>query len=315
MSDTKNCSGPDALHIGFSKCASTFLQAYFEEHSSVFLVNQSHYFAPFAFSRYPNGDEDYRRLFQDAQTRQIKLESDEHILLPLFHPVLESAATTLESVAEVSARIKSIAPGARIIMVIRNQTDLLVSRYSEYILGGGKFDFDEFTGEFLDCSEDGVNYYQNYYSKIAKIFQADFSTDRVLVLLQEDLARDERSTIELLSNFLEVDIRRPSQRGMISRRVGLSSLGIRVVRAFNKVVVTRPKRSFNEAEVRIPFLLYKIIQRALRILDFYLPKALKGEKNSILTDAVKARISKEFREDNKDLAVLLSKDLARLGYG
>ncbi len=180
-----------------------------------------------------------------------------------------------------------------------------------YIL---KCEFDEFVGEFLQCSKDGVNYYQNYYSKIIQIFQADFSADKVLVLLQEELARDERSTIERLSNFLDINVRRPSQRGMVSRRVGLFSLGTRVMRAINKVVVTRQKRSFNEAQVRIPFLLYKIVQRVLRVVDFYSPKTLKGDKNAILTEAAEARIRNEFSEDNASLAKLLSKDLSSLRY-
>jgi len=314
MDSAADSSIPDALHVGFSKCASTFLQAFFQEHPNVFLVNQSHYFAPFAYSSFSRGEDEYLRLFQGAQTGQVKLESDEHILLPLFHPVLEAAATTLDSVVEVSSRIKSIQPDAKIIIVIRNQTDLIISRYSEYILGGGKCEFDEFVSEFLQCSKDGVNYYQNYYSKIIKIFQADFAADKVLVLLQEELARDERSTIERLSNFLEINVRRPSQRGMVSRRVGLSSLGIRTMRAINKVVVTRPKRSFNEAQVRIPFLLYKIVQRVLRIADFYLPKTLKGDKNTILTPAIEARIRDEFSEDNANLAELMAKELPKLGY-
>jgi len=314
MSSAAGSFSPDALHVGFSKCASTFLQAFFEEHPSVFLVNQSHYFAPFQFSDFPAGKEEYFRRFKGAQNGQVRLESDEHILMPLFHPVLEAAATTLDSVAEVSARIKSIQPDAKIIIVIRNQTDLIVSRYSEFILGGGKCDFDDFVSEFLQCSKDGVNYYQNYYAKIAQIFHTDFSADNVLVLLQEELARDERLTIERLSNFLDIEFRCPSRRGMISRRVGLSSVGIKVMRAINKVLVKRPKRSFNEAQVRIPFILYKVIQRALRIVDYYLPKAVKGDKNSILTDVAKARIVDEFKEDNKNLAELLCKDLTALGY-
>ena len=314
MNSISESSVPDALHVGFSKCASTFLQAFFEEHPSVFLVNQSHYFAPFSFSDYPSGDGKYRRRFRNAKAGQVRLESDEHILLPLFHPVLESAGTTLDSIVEVSTRIRSVAPDARIVIVIRNQTDLLVSRYSEFILGGGKSGFDEFVNEVLQCSVDGVNYYQNYYSKIIEIFQADFSVDRVLVLLQEELARNEQTIIEDLSRFLNIDIWRPSQRGMISRRVGLSSLGIKVVRTFNKAVVIRPKRSFNEAQVRIPFLLYKIIQRALRIVDYYLPKIVKGDKNSILTNTARSRLAREFGEDNKRLADLLAKDISELGY-
>jgi hypothetical protein len=314
MSDRSNSTGPDALHIGFSKCASTFLQALFEQHPSIFLVNQSHYFSPFEYSKYPDGQQDYLRLFRGAAAGQLRLESDEHIVMPLFHPVLDSAATTLDSVIEVCRRIKSVAPQARIILVIRNQADLIVSRYSEYILGGGKDDFETFLNEFLSCSEDGLNYFQNYYARILDILETEFSPGRVLIILQEELAIDEPGTLEKLSNFLEIPVQRPERRGMVARRVGLSALGIKIVRNFNRLLVKRQKMSFREAEVRIPFLMYKVLQRALRIADFYLPRSLKGDKNAVLTDVARQRIAAEFAADNADLARKLGRDIARLGY-
>jgi hypothetical protein len=314
MNDRSDLPGPDALHIGFSKCASTFLQALFEQHPSIFLVNQSHYFSPFEYSEFPDGREAYLQLFQGADEGQLRLESDEHIVMPLFHPVLKAAATTLDSVAEVCRRIKSVAPDARIVLVIRNQADLIVSRYSEYILGGGKNDFETFLDEFLSCSEDGVNYFQNYYARILEILEAQFAAERVLIILQEELARDERQTLEDLSRFLGIPVQRPERRGMIARRVGLSALGIRVVRRFNRLLVKRQKMSFREAEVRIPFLLYKVLQRALRIADFYLPKRLKGDKNAILTDAARYRLVAEFAADNADLGRKLGRDISALGY-
>lgn len=305
---------PDALHVGFSKCASTFLQAFFESHPKIFLVNQSHFFAPFEYSRFPDGSNEYRRRFEGAAADQVKLESDEHILLPLFHPVLSAAATTLESVTEASARMKSIAREAKIIMVIRNQLDLITSRYSEYILGGGTGSFGFFVDEFLCCGTDGVNYYQNYYSRIIDILQADFGPGNVLVLLQEELSRDEPSFIAKLCGFLGVPVRQPERHTLAARRVGLSELGVRVVRNFNRVLVTRQEMSTRKAEVRIPYLAYKLMQRSLRIADYYLPKSIKGDRNSIVTGEVRDRIRSEFREDNARLAEKLRLDLSSLGY-
>ena len=307
-------SFPEVLHVGFSKCASTFLQTFFEDHQAIFLVNQSHFFAPFEFSNYDSGQEEYYGLFDKAADRQVKLESDEHIVLPLFHPTLAAAATTIDSIAEVSRRIKSVNENARIILVIRNQGDLIVSRYSEYILGGGKDDFNFFVEEFLKCSKDGINYYQNYYAEIMEIFRHDFGGENVLVLLQEELSRDEGRTIDRLCTFIGVQLQQPKRRGSISRRVGLSNLGIKVVRRMNRALVIRQEMSYQKARTRIPYLLYKIVQRLLRVLDYYLPKWLKGDKNEILTATLKTRLRNEFREDTARLSVLLEKDLSSLGY-
>jgi hypothetical protein len=72
--------------------------------------------------------------------------------------------------------------------------------------------------------------------------------------------------------------------------------------------------SFREAEVRIPFLIYKVLQRVLRIADFYLPGRLKGDKNAILTDAARQRIISEFAADNANLGRKLGRDISVLGY-
>jgi Sulfotransferase domain len=305
---------PDVLHVGFSKCASTFLQRFFQEHPEIFLVNQSHFFAPFEYSGYESGRDEYTHLFDNARPSQLKLESDEHIVLPLFHPVLSAAATTLESVVEVSKRIKRIQPKAKIILVIRNQVDLLVSRYSEYILGGGKEGFETFVSEFLSCSKDGTNYYQNFYASIIQIFHETFGGENVLIILQEDLSMDEPKIIKKLCRFLNIKEIQPKRHGLIAKRVGLSKLGMTTVRAINRAIVTSQERSHRKAEVRIPYLLYKIIQRSMRIVDYYLPKKVKGRKSDIVTSALRARIQDQFKADNARLAALLGRDLASLGY-
>jgi hypothetical protein len=111
---------------------------------------------------------------------------------------------------------------------------MLVSRYSEFVICGGTKTFDEFVSEFLNCSVDGENYFQNYYAQILQVFENDFSTHNVLLLLQENLRGNEEATIRQLSEFLGIEERRPYSRGVISRRVGLSKLGIKVVRALNR---------------------------------------------------------------------------------
>lgn len=307
-------SVPDVLHIGFSKCASTYLQTFFRQHPELFLVIKSHFFTPFENCSFESSPDAYYNLFKMARADQICLESDEHILLPLHHPVMESAATTLESISEVSQRIKSVQPKAKIIFVVRNQVDLIVSRYSEYLLAGGKLDFDNFVSEFLACSEDGKNYYQNYYSRILEIFQDDFSPPNVLILLQEELQRDETDTIKQICEFLGITVRQTPGDNLRSRRVGLSRRGMKMMRKLNRRVVIRPAKSYKRAEVRSPYFLYKASQVSMRIADFYLPKSMKGDKKELLSPEVVARIRGEFAQDNAHLAEVLGKDLLLLGY-
>jgi hypothetical protein len=87
-----------------------------------------------------------------------------------------------------------------------------------------------------------------------------------------------------------------------------------MMRTFNRLIVKRPKQSFHEAQVRIPFLLYKVMQRGLRLLDYYLLKKIKGDKASIVSAATAARIRQEFRRDNELLGEILGKNLSMFGY-
>ena len=307
-------SVPDVLHVGFSKCASTYLQTFFQQHPELFLVIKSHFFTPFEHCSFESSPDTYYNLFKTARSNQICLESDEHILLPVHHPVLDSAATTLESVSEVSQRIKSVQPKAKIILVVRNQVDLIVSRYSEYLLAGGKLGFDNFVGEFLACGEDGKNYYQNYYSRILDIFEDDFSPPSVLILLQEEFQRDEADTVRQICQFLGIAVRQTPGDDLRSRRVGLSRRGMKMMRGLNRRFVIRPAKSYKRAEVRFPYFLYKACQVSIRIADHYLPKSMKGDKKELLCPEIVARIRGEFAQDNARHAEMLGKDLLSLGY-
>jgi len=95
-----------------------------------------------------------------------------------------------------------------------------------------------------------VNYCQNHYSKILHIFRHDFAPENILILLQEELSKNEAKTIESLCHFLHINVPQPERRGLISRGVGLSNLGVKVVRAFNKFVVNEQEISYKKASVK-----------------------------------------------------------------
>jgi hypothetical protein len=234
--------------------------------------------------------------------------------MPVHHPVLESAGTTLDSVSEVASRIKRTQPFAKIILVIRNQVDLISSRYSEYLLAGGTEPFDRFVDELLMCSEDGVNYFQNYYCQILERLYDEFSADHVLLVLQEELKDKESQIITELCDFLGVSIRDARGKDPRSRRTGLSLIGVKAIRRLNRSLVKRPAKSYRKADVAVPYFVYKNLQRLIRLADIYAPRAIKGDKKQLLTSDIVDRIRSEYSDDNQRLSRMLGKDLASLGY-
>src|SRR5688572_27408094 len=70
---------PEVLHIGFSKCASTYLRALFRSQSRVHMVFKSGFFTPFLAK--DMSFEQYQSLFRD-EDGIVNVESDEHLTLP-----------------------------------------------------------------------------------------------------------------------------------------------------------------------------------------------------------------------------------------
>ena len=91
----------------------------------------------------------------------INIESDEHLTLPCVHPELGVKATNLEEFERVARRIKEHLPEVKIIMVIRNQASLILSRYSEFLVNGGNVSFQEFVSKLMGMDEGNNQYYQN----------------------------------------------------------------------------------------------------------------------------------------------------------
>lgn len=311
-----NSKLPEVMHIGYSKCASTFLQAYFENHDDIFLVNQSHFFSPFDMNTFDNGTEFYKEFYDKADADQVLMESDEHILMPLLHPTLMAAGSTIDSIQKISKMIELTQPKVKIIIVIRSQTSLIISRYSEYLLSGGKLKFDEFVTEFLKCSADGINYYENYYYQTLEIFKEKFGNKNILIFLQEELAKDRENVLQKMCDFIGVTFKIPEEKNksIRSSRFGLSMTAMKVVRLFNVLAIKNQSLAYQHAKARVPYFIYKISINGIRVLDFYLPKLLQGSKNNLLTEDVKIKISNIFKEDNIKLGDSLEKDMRSFGY-
>jgi len=304
---------PNAIHIGFSKCGSTFLQAFFRHHPEIYLTHKLHFFSPFPFSNYNKGLNYYASFYKDAGSK-VKIDSDEHIILPIYHPKLGSAATTKEAVIEVCDKIKKITPDVKIILFIRNHKSLLLSRYSEYLLGGGKEKFKPFVEENLNCSIDNKNYFQNFYSDIIKTLHQYFGEMNVLVLLQEELLKNENKTIESLCDFLKIKAINPAVNKIREKRIGLSLTGMKLMRILNILLVNEPELFDKKAKTKLPYSIYKLILRLIKLIDYYLPNKLKGEKNNLLIADLVNKIDLMFQKDNLELGKLLGKEVKQLGY-
>lgn len=101
-------------------------------------------------------------------------------------------------------RLKAIAPGARILITIREQLRIIVSVYMQYLHRGGTIPprpfltDDPMMGYFAFAPE------HFDYHRLSRLYCELFGSDNVLVLTQESLAKGPRALAETVSSFAGV---------------------------------------------------------------------------------------------------------------
>ena len=132
------------------------------------------------------------------------VHSDEHLLLDAMHPRLRLRITNSTLVQQAIDRIRTVLDKPSIIIAIRNQAEMITSRYVQYIRGsGGRISFDTFLKETLDG--DGALRFLDYrYDRVIRMLRDAFGPSNVHVIVQEAARQDSNETLTSLFRFLQV---------------------------------------------------------------------------------------------------------------
>jgi hypothetical protein len=256
---------------------------------------------------------DYQRLFRDSP-RVVNVESDEHLTLPGVHPVLGVRTTNLMDFEAVANRIRECLPDVKIIMIIRNQSSLLVSRYSEYLISGGSLSFDRFADELLGDAPGQNVWYQNFYHRIIEILEQRFPRENILVLLQEEMRDDMTRTAAIISQFAGLNDTMRIRDGLRSERRSLSAAGMKILASINHVIVRQASVGGARPATRVPYFVFRNVVRAVRALDYYFLAHVSAKSATVMTADRSRRVLNHFREDNLRLQEYFGRNLAVLGY-
>lgn len=289
----------EIIHIGFSKSASTFLQSIFSNSDEIIYKYKS--------KRYSLIDKQVEEVHSLLQ--KPILESDEHIVLPSWHPELQrTRVTRIDDLYKVFSKIKSTTANPKIIMVVRDQKSLILSRYSQFVVGSGGFlDLQSFIRKML--GEDGsLCFYENYYGLITKMLFDCFGQENVHVMFYEDLKLSGKELVQKLNHFtgLNFDYQRPKFK---SQRKGLSARGLKILASINKILVSNEQPDSSKVRTRIPHSIYSFIIKTVRVLDSWFPS-----KKLALTEEQLKEIENKFYKDNQLLAQITGRDIKKLGY-
>ncbi len=301
---------PDFIHAGYSKAASTWLQNLLRSREDIFFVYKTGFFLTLDSPEYEKGIEHYSRFFRGSSGYKVVIESQEHILLPGVHPELKCSTTNLNSVKSVLERIRKSLPGIRIIVIVRNQTDMLISRYLQYVLQGGSMRASEFMGRLALENNNYLEYADYRYSQVISIMHELFGEKNTLVLFHEELKHDPGKFIETLSSFLNCDL--SGVDAGRKKNIGASPMGIELIRKLNTILVAEKETYESRTATRCPWFLWKATAYGIKTID----NIFSGNKSKtlLLSEREKKQIREIYKADNCRLANMFDKPLKNFGY-
>ncbi|MEM9023440.1 MAG: sulfotransferase domain-containing protein, partial [Bacteroidota bacterium] len=219
------------------------------------------------------------------------------------------AVTNLELVRQIAERIQANLPNVKLVVIIRNQEDMLISRYLQYVLQGGTFTPEAF---YAALGENDFRAYADYrYGKVIEVLWDVFGRDRVLVLMQEELKQGADQLLQRLGDFMGHRFTQPEASGR-KKNVGASYKGVRWIRTVNRWWVREVETTHAPTQTKVPHALWWGLTVALRKLDNWLVR--QKEKARLMSPADRQRLRAAFAEDNRHLEQLLGRPVKPLGY-
>lgn len=345
---------PDFLHIGLPKAASTWLQdVLFQGHPELCVLGGG-------------GEEPTLREALVKEVRRLALGQDLSCDVEAFerriralleqkcpgtrrtglsHEVLAGTwpwGGNRRLIAEALARCF---PKARVLIVLREQRDMLVSSYREYVRLGGCASFRGFlldpwiAGGFVHDDEPLRSHVIESlrYEPLVRCYQDLFGPERVLVCCMEDLRRDRAGFAARILRFLQVrdDWRPPAVetnrqlsgpgRGLLRlanrffstqqhpRSTGFVSRGLSRLLASGSGGANAELRAQRFSSRAQRWVRERLVEPVDRALLRHLPGSRTGEWQT-LPEAVRTWIEEHYRDDNRQLAERTGLDLTGRGY-
>lgn len=212
---------PDVIFIGVYKAGTTFIRGYFSQHPQIaWSRNAQHFLQREAeVSEYrpePSGADDakvfvdmfegvalgysFSHLVNDTTWPQLGFEPG--------RPIREEELTCGHK--DIAERIRNTVPGAKILLVLRNQIDWLRSNYIHHIffMNSGQRTF----LDFLNTLEGKCAAYAGHFDQTVSAYFDLFGRENVHVLLMEHLETVPEQTMQPLCAFLGVDYVVPQVR-------------------------------------------------------------------------------------------------------
>jgi hypothetical protein len=296
---------PNFLIIGAQKSASTFIHVCLAEHPEVFMpIKEITYFEDPDFREIKR--EEFERLFADVNgEKAIGIKRPNYLAKP-----------------EVPGRIKEMIPEAKLIAVLRNPVQRAVSAYFHYVNNGfippaplEKSMTRLLDGEYKQSypkSEEILEY--GLYHKHLERYLSFFDRERILILFQDEIAKENLAQLRKAYQFLGIDDAYvPRQLNDRPQAVVYSIPRLKVLRLRNERLY-----DYNSDRTRLYIReqsrLDKAVCRTIDRLDRHLLSRVFGNEKPALGEELRRKLHAFYAEDVGRLEELLGVNLERWKY-
>lgn len=301
---------PLLIHVGYHKTATTWMQrrlftpalGYHPilDHESIF----AHFVRPHGFA---HDAASAARAVAEAMAAVpdglVPVMSSEILCGNPFYGARESM--------EVARRLQAAAPGARILVTIREQVAAIASTYMQYLQRGGELSAAAFFAEAPVVGYPAFSHDHFRYDRFVDMYASLFGTGNVLVCNQELLIRDQTGFAARIAGFA-------GQTGPVNiaaldgERTGVSypEYGAGLLRQINHFR-TGPSGPTAMPDLGgVGDLIYRGVGKLLRL---EVARSLFGNRKPV-TDYVRQRYAGAFVDSNRALQALVGPDLPLTRY-
>jgi len=210
-----------------------------------------------------------------------------------------------EFIKEVAERIKKTFPEGEIVIFIRNQEQMILSTYSQYIKAGGTFSLNTYVNSqtrfkafFKNHHLFNLKFFE--YDRIIELYVSLFGRDKVHIFLYEEFAINPEQFIDNYCTEMGIEKNSISNMSMVMnpRLSNISLFIFRLLNHFTRKNTAYKKYYFNLNKI------YFYTLSLTRIIDQI--KITKRKKQQKLPPPLKNRIQDYYKASNNRLTKYIS---------
>jgi hypothetical protein len=216
---------------------------------------------------------------------------------------------------DVADRLRAVFPGARILMVIREQRKMIASAYRQYVRNGAVGSVEAYLDPPSDGRLPGFRFEFFEYHRLFEYYAGHFGSENVLVIPYELFAVDPREFVRRCLVFARLPAG-DSLDGLpyhASENPGLSGFALFLKRTLSRVCA-RPDTLNPHVMIPLSRRQELALERLLFRLDRVVPRRLGRALEHRLADRIASRVGDRYQTSNQMLAASASVDLRRFGY-